>query len=98
MDWMEFVRTSWPIFLALTTLIVVLAKMHSDIQIIKDKIKTLFDLFNRTGIKNYDYILGIYLLYLCSSHHLPYQNGRSLRYDLSYVSSYLVTLSSKNLL
>jgi hypothetical protein len=47
MDWMEFVRTSWPIFLAFTTLIVVLAKMHSDIQIIKDKIKTLFDLFNR---------------------------------------------------
>lgn len=44
---MEFVRTSWPIFLALTTLIVVLAKMHSDIQIIKDKIRTLFELFNK---------------------------------------------------
>jgi len=44
---MEFIRTSWPIFLALTTLIVVLAKMHSDIQIIKDKIRTLFELFNR---------------------------------------------------
>ena len=44
---MEFVRTSWPIFLAFTTLIVVLARMHSDIQIIKDKIKTLFDLINR---------------------------------------------------
>jgi hypothetical protein len=47
MVWMEFIRTSWPIFLALTTLIVVLAKMHSDIQIIKDKIRTLFELFNR---------------------------------------------------
>ena len=47
MDWMEFVRTSWPIFLALITLIVVLAKMHSDIQIIKEKIRTLFELFNR---------------------------------------------------
>ena len=47
MLWMEFIRTSWPIFLALITLIVVLAKMHSDIQIIKEKIRTLFDLFNR---------------------------------------------------
>jgi len=44
---MEFIRTSWPIFLALITLIVVLAKMHSDIQIIKEKIRTLFELFNR---------------------------------------------------
>ena len=47
MLWMEFIRTSWPIFLALITLIIVLAKMHSDIQIIKEKIRTLFDLFNR---------------------------------------------------
>ena len=47
MLWMEFIRTSWPIFLALITLIVVLAKMHSDIQIIKEKIRTLFELFNR---------------------------------------------------
>ena len=49
MLWMEFIRTSWPIFLALITLIVVLAKMHSDIQIIKEKIKTLFELFNRNN-------------------------------------------------
>ena len=47
MDWMEFVRTSWPIFLALTTLIVVLAKMHSDIQVIQEKIRALFDLVNK---------------------------------------------------
>ena len=47
MLWMEFIRTSWPICLALITLIVVLAKMHSDIQIIKEKIRTLFELFNR---------------------------------------------------
>ena len=47
MDWMEFVRTSRPIILAMPTLIDVLAKLHSDIQIIKDKIKTLFELFNR---------------------------------------------------
>ena len=36
MIWMEFIRTSWPIFVALITLIIVLAKMHSDIQIIKE--------------------------------------------------------------
>jgi len=47
MLWMEFIRTSWPIFLALITLIVVLAKMHSDIEVIKEKIRTLFELFNR---------------------------------------------------
>ena len=32
MDWMDFVKTSWPIMLALISLIIVLAKMHSDIE------------------------------------------------------------------
>ena len=32
--------------LGLITLIIVLAKMHGDIQVIKEKIRTLFDLWN----------------------------------------------------
>ena len=37
---------SWPIVLGLVTLIIILAKMHGDIEVLKDKIKTLFDLWN----------------------------------------------------
>ena len=47
MDWMDMVRTSWPILHALISLIIVLAKMHSDIEVMKEKIKTLFDLWNK---------------------------------------------------
>jgi len=36
----------WPILIALITLIIVLAKMHSDTDILKEKVKVLFDLFN----------------------------------------------------
>ena len=35
-----------PMLLGLITLIIVLAKMHGDIQVIKEKIRTLFDLWN----------------------------------------------------
>lgn len=37
---------TWPMLLGLITLIIVLAKMHGDIQVIKEKIRTLFDLWN----------------------------------------------------
>jgi len=37
----------WPILIALITLIIVLAKMHSDTDILKEKVKVLFDLFNK---------------------------------------------------
>ena len=52
MDWMDFVRTSWPIMLSLISLIIVLAKMHSDIEVMKEKIRTLFELWNKRNGKS----------------------------------------------
>jgi hypothetical protein len=52
MDWSDMVRTSWPILIALISLIIVLAKMHSDIEVIKEKIRTLFELWNKRNGKS----------------------------------------------
>ena len=52
MDWMELIRTSWPIVLAIISLIVVLVKMHSDIEVMKEKIRTLFELWNKRNGKS----------------------------------------------
>ena len=45
----EAIIKSWPIFLGIITLIIVLAKMHGDIEILKEKVKTLFDLWNKNN-------------------------------------------------
>ncbi len=42
---------AWPLFLGTITLIIILAKMHGDIEIIKEKVKTLFDLWNKSNGK-----------------------------------------------
>ena len=52
MDWLELIRTSWPILLALVSLIIILARMHSDIEVVKEKVKTLFDLWNKRNGKS----------------------------------------------
>ena len=52
MDWTDLIRTSWPILLALVSLIIILAKMHSDIEVIKEKIITLFELWNKLNGKS----------------------------------------------
>ena len=49
---MDLIRTSWPILVALISLIIVLAKMHSDIEVIKEKIRTLFELWNKRNGKS----------------------------------------------
>tara|TARA_R100000458_G_C8253551_1_gene230013 strand:- start:1233 stop:1394 length:162 start_codon:yes stop_codon:yes gene_type:complete len=36
----------WPILIGIITLIIILAKMHSDTDVLKEKVKVLFDLFN----------------------------------------------------
>ena len=46
MEIVQLASSTWPIALGIITLIIVLAKMHSDIEIIKEKIRTLFDLWN----------------------------------------------------
>jgi len=42
----ELFNAAWPVLLAIVGLIIVLAKMHGDIEVLKDKIRTLFDLIN----------------------------------------------------
>ena len=46
MDIIELVGAAWPIAIGFITLVIVLAKMHSDIQTLKEKVKALFDLIN----------------------------------------------------
>jgi|TARA_R110000824_G_scaffold151417_1_gene322388 hypothetical protein len=43
---LQILTSTWPILLGLVTLIIVLAKMHGDINILKEKVRTLFDLWN----------------------------------------------------
>jgi len=43
---LEVVNTGWPIAVAFVTLVIVLAKMHADIEQIKEKVKVLFELWN----------------------------------------------------
>ena len=41
----------WPLFLGFITLVIVLAKMHSDITVLKEKVKVAFDLINSINKK-----------------------------------------------
>lgn len=36
----------WPIFLGFITLVIVLAKMHSSIEVLQEKVKVLYELYN----------------------------------------------------
>ena len=44
---MAAINEYWQIIVAGVMLIVVLSKLHLDVEILKDKVKYLFDLFNR---------------------------------------------------
>ena len=44
---LELLVGLWPVFLGFITLVVVLAKMHSSIEVLRDKVQTLFQLFNK---------------------------------------------------
>jgi hypothetical protein len=37
----------WPVIIAAVGLIVILAKMHGDIKVLKDQVRVLFEMFNR---------------------------------------------------
>tara|TARA_B100001113_G_C20941265_1_gene548845 strand:- start:374 stop:541 length:168 start_codon:yes stop_codon:yes gene_type:complete len=37
----------WPLFLGFITLVIVLAKMHGDIIVLKEKVKVAFELINK---------------------------------------------------
>ena len=42
----ELFNAGWPVLVAIIGLIIVLAKMHGDLEVLKDKVKVLFELWN----------------------------------------------------
>ena len=44
---MTMLMKMWPLFLGFLTLVIVLAKMHGDIIVLKEKVKVAFDLINK---------------------------------------------------
>ena len=46
MSALEFINTAWPVAVGFVTLVIVLAKMHNDIETLKEKVKVMFDLWN----------------------------------------------------
>jgi len=47
----ELLIKAWPILLAIITLIIVLAKLDLRVAVLEEKIKTLFELFNKKSDK-----------------------------------------------
>ena len=47
MSILDIINTAWPILLGFITLVIVLAKMHTSIEVLQEKVKALFELHNR---------------------------------------------------
>lgn len=47
MDLFDLLAKSWPMLLALITLIIVLAKLDLRVAVLEEKVKTLFELINK---------------------------------------------------
>ena len=47
MDLFDILAKGWPILLALITLIIVLSKLDLRVAVLEEKVKTLFELFNK---------------------------------------------------
>jgi len=45
-DFLDVINTLWPIAVGFTALVFWLAKSHSDIEQLKEKVRVLFELFN----------------------------------------------------
>ena len=46
MSILDIINTAWPILLGFITLVIVLAKMHTAIEVLQEKVKVLFELHN----------------------------------------------------
>jgi len=44
---MDLLNEYWQILVGFITLVVILSKMNVDIEVLKDKVKVLFELFNK---------------------------------------------------
>ena len=42
-DYLKLLDSLWPVFLGFITLVIVLAKMHTSIEVLRDKVQTLFN-------------------------------------------------------
>jgi hypothetical protein len=51
MDTFDMLVKAWPILLALIMLIIVLSKIDLRVAVLEEKIRTLFELFNKRGDK-----------------------------------------------
>ncbi len=51
MDVIELLIKGWPVILAMITLIIVLAKLDLRVAVLEEKVKTLFELFNKKADK-----------------------------------------------
>ena len=47
MDLFDLLAKSWPMLLALITLIIVLAKLDLRVAVLEEKVKTLFEIINK---------------------------------------------------
>jgi hypothetical protein len=48
MDTLDAIGAIWPIALAFISLVIILAKQHADVESLKEKVRTLFELFNNS--------------------------------------------------
>lgn len=51
METFDILAKAWPILLAIITLIIVLSKLDLRVAVLKEKIKTLFDLINHKKLE-----------------------------------------------
>ena len=50
-DVLVTISSLWPLFLGFITLVIVLAKMHSAITVLEEKVKVAFELINKINTK-----------------------------------------------
>ena len=63
LDVMAQMMKLWPIFLGFITLVIVLAKMHANIQVLEEKVKVAFQLINKLNDrKKIIYYTLVYIL------------------------------------
>jgi len=47
MDTVDILAKSWPLLVGFVTLVIVLAKMDNKVSVLEEKVKTLFELWNK---------------------------------------------------
>lgn len=47
MDTVDILAKIWPLLVAFVTLVIVLAKMDNKVSVLEEKVKTLFELWNK---------------------------------------------------